>query len=114
LVHCKAARSINLRGLAAVKKLIIALVIALTATGSASAADMPLKAQVAPAASTVPESAFFLGLGGSYNSTDFGTRDVYAVGTSSVFLNGALFSTGSAAGPGTVQMGSETKFAPTV
>jgi opacity protein-like surface antigen len=97
-----------------VKKLIIALVIALIATGSASAADMPLKAPAAPAASTVPESAFFLGLGGSYNSTDFGTQDVYAVGTSSVFLNGALFSTGSAAGPGTVQMGTETKFAPTV
>ena len=96
------------------KKLIITLVIALTATGSASAADMPLKAQVAPATSTVPESAFFVGLGGSYNSTDFGTQDVYAVGTSSVFQNGALFSTGSAAGPGTVQMGSETKFAPTV
>jgi hypothetical protein len=97
-----------------VKKLIIALVIALAATGSASAADMPLKAQVASAGSMVPESAFFVGLGGSYNSTDFGTQDVYAVGTSSVFQNGALFSTGSAAGPGTVQMGSETKFAPTV
>ena len=96
------------------KKLIIALVIALIATGSASAADMPLKARVASAASTVPESAFFAGLGGSYNSTDFGSQDVYAVGTSSVFQNGALFSTGSAAGPGTVQMGSETKFAPAV
>jgi len=97
-----------------VKKLITALIIALTATGSALAADVPLKAQVAPAASIVPESAFFVGLGGSYNSASFGTQDVYAVGTSNVFQNGALVQTGSAAGPGTVQMGSETKFAPSV
>jgi hypothetical protein len=98
-----------------VKKLITALIIALTATGSASAADMPLKVQVASAASTVPESTFFVGLGGSYNSANFGTQDICAVGTSSVFQNGALLSTGSAAGPGTVQMGSsETKFAPSV
>jgi opacity protein-like surface antigen len=91
-----------------------ALIIALTATGSAWAADMPVKAQAASPASIVPISAFFVGLGGSYNSTSFGTQEVYAVGTSSVFQNGVLVATGSAAGPGPVHLGTETKFAPSI
>ncbi len=95
-------------------KMMTALIIALIATGSAWAADMPLKAGVASPASIVPASAFFVGLGGSYNSTSFGTQDVFAVGTSNVFQNGVLVATGSAAGPGPVLLGTETKFAPSI
>jgi hypothetical protein len=62
----------------------------------------------------VPRSGFSIGLGGSYNSSDFGTQDVVAIGTSQVFQNGTLVSTGTAAGPGTVDMPSELQFAPSV
>jgi opacity protein-like surface antigen len=99
------------------KKLAIA-VVTLAAAGSASAADMALKAPAAlPApASILPTSGFFLGLGGSYNSNNFGTQDVFAVGTSSVVdQSGNLKSTGSAAGPGSIYMGSASSaFAPSV
>jgi hypothetical protein len=56
-------------------------------------------------ASNVPDTALFLGLGGSYNAFNFGTQNVYAVGTSNVFQNGILTSTGSAAGPANVYIG---------
>ena len=49
---------------------------------TAAAADMAVKAP--PATSNVPQSAFYLGLGGSFNSADFGTQNVFAVGTSNV------------------------------
>jgi hypothetical protein len=62
----------------------------------------------------VPRSGFSIGLGGSYNSSNFGTQDVVAIGTSQVFQNGTLVSTGIAAGPGTVDVPSELQFAPSV
>ena len=62
----------------------------------------------------VPRTGFSIGLGGSYNSNYFGTQDVFAIGTSQVFQNGTLVSTGTAAGPGTVDMPSELQFGPTV
>jgi len=45
---------------------------------------------------------------------DFGTQDVFAKGTSQTFQNGMLASTGVAAGPGTVDMPTESHFAPSV
>jgi hypothetical protein len=60
--------------------------------------------------SEVPNGAFFIGLGGSYNTSSFGTQDVYAVGTSNVFTNGLLTSSGSAAGPASIYIGSESAF----
>src|SRR5271169_2619948 len=62
----------------------------------------------------VPRSGFSIGLGGSYNWSDFGTQHVFAIGTSQVFQNGILVATGIAAGPGTVDMPSEWQFAPSV
>jgi hypothetical protein len=62
----------------------------------------------------VPRSSFYVGLGGSYNSVDFGTQDVFAKGTSQTFNNGTLVSTGVAAGPGTVDLPTESHFAPSV
>jgi hypothetical protein len=65
-------------------------------------------AQVTSPGSDVPRSAFFVGLGGSYNSLNFGTQSVYAVGTSNVYQNGILASTGSAAGPASIYMESQS------
>ena len=62
----------------------------------------------------VPRSGFYVGLGGSYNSMDFGTQNVYAIGTSQIFENGEVVSNGIAAGPGTVEMPTELQFAPAV
>ena len=63
----------------------------------------------------VPRSGFYVGLGGSYNSSDFGTQDIVAIGTSQVFQNGTLVSTGTATGPpAPVDMPSELHFAPSV
>ena len=64
--------------------------------------------------SLVPASGFFIGLGGSYNSVNFGTQDVYAVGTSNVFQAGVLTSFGSAAGPASIYMSPESNLGFTV
>ncbi len=76
-----------------------------------SANPLARAVQIAPPGSDVPRSAFFIGLGGSYNQSDFGTQDVYAVGTSNVFQNGLLTSSGSAAGPASIHIDSESGFA---
>jgi len=68
-------------------------------------APQPLRAS----ASLVPHSGFFVGLGGGFNSVNFGTQDVYAVGTSDVFTAGVLTSSGSAWGPAYIGMPTETE-----
>ena len=74
----------------------------------------PALGQNATAAPQMPQHAFYIGVGGSANLTNFGTQDVYAVGTSDVFRDGARISSGSAAGPGSVGMGTDTVVAPVV
>ncbi len=73
-----------------------------------------LGAASAQTTSRLPESGFFVGLGGSYNSFDFGTQDVYAVGTSDVYQGGVKVKSGSAAGPADLYPGNQSGFAPTV
>ncbi|HEY1779674.1 MAG TPA: hypothetical protein VGG79_04450 [Roseiarcus sp.] len=98
----------------------LALTAALTlATASADAADLPPPALPAPApspvmptGSTVPNSAFFLGLGASANWTHFTDQHVYAIGTSEVFADGILAASGSAQGPTRIPMDSRFAFAP--
>lgn len=68
----------------------------------------------AAAPSMVPDSAFYVGLGGSFNSIDFGTQDVYAVGTSDIYQDGALVATGTAAGPASFDMDGESGLAPSI
>lgn len=63
--------------------------------------------------STVPQAGFFAGLGGGFDSIDFGTQDMYGYGTSDVFRNGVQVSGGSAGGPGTIEMDSKNKLSPT-
>lgn len=69
----------------------------------------------------MPRSAFFLSLGGSFDSVNFGDQDVIAIGTSEVTdENSVIQATGSARGPddasgGTpIAMDSQVSFAPTV
>jgi hypothetical protein len=71
-------------------------------------------AQAESTAPGVPSSAWYAGLGASYNSVDFGTQNVFAVGTSNVYRDGSLASTGSAAGPANIHMNSQSTFAPAV
>ena len=67
-------------------------------------------AQTAP--SLVPNSGFFGGIGGSVVNANYGTQDVYAVGTSDVYRNGVLVQSGEAAGPAKVKTGSAFAIAP--
>ncbi len=62
--------------------------------------------------SNVPATAWFVGLGGSYNSVNFGTQDLTTLGTSNTYSGGALVATGSAAGPASVTMPQQNSFAP--
>src|SRR5262245_47873245 len=69
-------------------------------------------AQTGSTASGVPANGFYAGLGPSYNTVNFGTQDVFAVGTSQTLQGGRVVSQGSAAGPGSVNMPSQSTFAP--
>jgi opacity protein-like surface antigen len=62
--------------------------------------------------STVPNSAFFLGLGGSANWIHFTDQHVYAIGTSNVYSDGILVASGSAQGPTNIGMNGRFAFAP--
>ena len=82
--------------------LAVTVVLALASTW-ADAADLPqpnvnapLPAPAISTGSTVPNSAFFLGLGASANWTNFGHQHVYAIGTSNVLTDGVLAASGSA------------------
>jgi len=89
--------------------------LALFATGpeakAQSASSLAYKAPLAP---SVPGGGFFFGLGGSYNSVNFGTQNLHAVGVSNVYSGGALVATGSAAGPTSVSMPLQSTLAPDV
>lgn len=64
--------------------------------------------------SYVPGSAFFVGLGGSYNSLSYGSQNIYAQGVSDIFLNGVQVAYGSAGGPTTPNLGDKSTLAPTL
>jgi hypothetical protein len=71
-----------------------------------------MPAPAMPIGSPVPSSAFFLGLGGSANWTNFGHQHVYAIGTSNVYTDGVLLASGSAQGPTNIHMEDRFAFAP--
>ncbi len=92
--------------------LAIAAFSAATSGAFAQSAPRYVKAVDPAAASWVPPSAFFLGLGGSADAVDFGDQNVYAVGTSNVFLNGVQVNSGTAAGPATIGTPVQNRLAP--
>lgn len=60
----------------------------------------------------IPTQGFYIGAGASLSVASFGTQNVYALGLSDVTQNGVRVSSGSAAGPARVQMGSEVGASP--
>src|SRR5262249_52176365 len=68
--------------------------------------------QAGSTTANVPSSGFYVGLGPSGNSVNFGTQDVFAIGTSETVQGGRVVSQGTAAGPGTVIVPSQSTFAP--
>jgi hypothetical protein len=63
--------------------------------------------------SGLPRTAFFIGLGGSINSVDFGDRGIFAQGVSNVYQNGTLVAYGAAGGPVEVNSDTQSTLAPT-
>ncbi|QIB35605.1 outer membrane protein [Ancylobacter pratisalsi] len=64
----------------------------------------------APAESLVPASAFFVGGGGSFNSTRFTDQTLYAQGVSTIYLGGVEIGDGYAGGPMTPNFDSSNDF----
>jgi len=62
----------------------------------------------------VPNSAFFAGFGGSYNSVKFTDQNIYAQGVSVVFTEAELYAGGAAGGSTSPGFGTQDVFAPGV
>jgi hypothetical protein len=92
----------------AISILAIAGLIAAAGMTKADAESPRLSVKAMPLAPDVPGGAFFVGLGGSYNSLNFGTQSAFMMGNSLVFQNGAFASNGSAGGPADISMNSES------
>ena len=84
--------------------------------GLAAALGAPAaaRAQGDAPAPLVPASAFYVGLGGGYNSVSFGTQSAYMAGTADAYLGGYLIQSGAAAGPASIAMNAQSAFAPAV
>ncbi len=67
------------------------------------------------AQTVIPDSAFYIGVGASFNSVDFNSQSLEATGTSDAYnkTTGTFLSSGNAGGPPVnLGMGSQTGFAP--
>jgi opacity protein-like surface antigen len=89
--------------------------LALLAVGSEANAQSPGSfAYRAPGAPIVPGDGFFFGLGGSYNSVNFGNRDMYVQGVSNVYQGPTLVANGFASGTNNVNMPMQSTLAPDI
>lgn len=59
---------------------------------------------------SIPENAFYAGLGGSYSLVNFSAVDANTLGLSNVYLNGNLLTSGYAGGPYVFPEGSDNSF----
>lgn len=84
-------------------RLLCLLSVAVCATGAYA------QSSGAPA---IPRSGFFAGAGVSGNFSNFGTQSVYAIGTSDVYKDDVLVSSGMADGPAAVRMGNGSSLSP--
>ena len=84
------------------------------ALAACSGLAIPAMAQTSDQTTGSPNQAFFAGAGAGYNSVNFGTQNIYAVGTSDNYSDGSLVSSGTAAGPGTVSLSSTSTASPNV
>jgi opacity protein-like surface antigen len=79
----------------------------------------PLLAQssfraAAATGSYVPTSAFYVGVGAGFNSTNFSNQNIFAQGVSNIYQNGIQVASGQAGGPTDPTLNSQTGFSPTV
>ncbi len=89
--------------------------LALLAAGSETKAQSPPAfASKAPGVPFDPGAGFFFGLGGGYNSVNFGDRDIYVQGVSNVFQGPTLVANGFASGTNNVNMPAQSTLAPDV
>lgn len=79
-------------------------------TFGAHAGDVAPGAAVSP--SLVPNSAFFAGFGGSYNSVKFTDQNVYAQGVSAIFTDDEFYAAGAAGGSTSPNFGNDSTFSP--
>lgn len=94
---------------ASLRQSLLALGCAMVAWPTSNALAQPLSG------SKVPDSAFFIGFGGSANSVKFNDQDIQATGISDTYdtASGALLASGSAGGPAVdVSLDSQTSLSP--
>ncbi|MDF3812906.1 MULTISPECIES: hypothetical protein [Rhodopseudomonas] len=100
------------------KSTILAVAVAATSLGFAGdgfAQSRVSKARMqplAPPVSYVPNAAYFVGLGGSFNSLSYGNQNIYAEGVSNIYQNGVQVAYGSAGGPTTPYLDNRSILAP--
>jgi len=75
---------------------------------------VPVPPQATPPFSMVPAPAYFLGLGGSFNSTSFTDQNIFAQGVSDIFLNGTQVAFGAAGGPTVPSLSTQSGLSPTI
>ena len=93
------------------RRSLLALGCTLLAVSSSNASAEP------SAASKVPDSALYIGLGASANSVEFNDQDIQATGISDTYdtTSGALLASGSAGGPAVdLSMDSQSSLSPTL
>jgi hypothetical protein len=89
--------------------------VALLGVGSEAKAQSSAPfAYKAPGAPIDPRDGFFIGLGGGYNSVNFGNRDMYVQGVSNVYQGPTLVANGFASGTNNVNMPGQSTLAPDV
>jgi hypothetical protein len=89
--------------------------VALLGVGSEAKAQSSAPfAYKAPGAPIDPRDGFFIGLGGGYNSVNFGNRDMYVQGVSNVYQGPTLVANGFASGTNNVNMPAQSTLAPDV
>jgi hypothetical protein len=95
--------------------LIVVSLISAGGTGKVFAQSPNPGARPIPAvASLVPNSAFFAGIGGSFNSINFSNQNIFAQGVSNIYLNGTQVAFGAAGGPTDPTLATRSGLSPTV
>ncbi|GGF85181.1 hypothetical protein GCM10007301_51350 [Azorhizobium oxalatiphilum] len=69
-------------------------------------------AQALPAGSSVPDRAFFVGAGGSLNSSTYPNQDVFGQGLSNIYNSAGLYAQGEAGGSTSPYLPAQTDISP--
>jgi hypothetical protein len=96
--------------------IVVSLIVGVASLAVASEANAQSPPAFAYKAAGAPfdPSGFFFGLGGSYNSVNFGDQNLYVQGVSNVYAGPALIANGFANGSTSVNMPAQSTLAPDV